>query len=94
MMNDDLARRLVLEDTTEEEDEEYLALKVHVDNGHRKHDITSFYSVYEHRPSGNVYVVNYDCSSYDGIDEDSVYWFEAQRIEQIIVKYVPLKKGN
>ena len=92
-MNEELAYRLVAEDITDEEEAEWLEVLYDVDNGHVKHDVTEYYSIYKHKPTGKLYQIFYSQSYEYGMDE-YVTFQEVEEVEKTIKTYEPVNKGD
>lgn len=86
-LTDKLALDLVREDYDEGVWE---ALEQDIDDGFVKHDITAYHSTYLNKESGEIFVVNYQCSYNHGLDDYNIYWYKAKKKEITTVQYVPL----
>ena len=73
--------------------DDYNAVVEDVDDGHEKHDITNYYSVYQCKSDNTFWKVNYSVSYNYGLDEYSVYFCEVEKEEVLTVTWV-LKQGN
>lgn len=84
-MDYQIALNLIQEDYNESD---YEPIEEWVDDGHWKHDLTQYYSIFLRKSDNTFWKVSFMSSYNEGLDEDSVEFHGVNKKEVTLIKWV------